>query len=241
MKDTTKTAVVLLAATGGIGLAASSAAAQNTRPAIDASAIVSPADTFAILIGDEQVGTQVVSIRRLDGGYAFREETQTPIGSQITVVSMSSDLTMQTVQQEGTMAGQEMVIDVRYDGEWVEGRALIPRREGVEEVEVRSTVPWDVVDDNVLIGLLPGLNLQLDERFRISVFQSGRNRLVEYVLTVQDAGSVTVPAGSYPALRVEATDGESSIVFLVRARPPHRVLAVEPPGGPLRLVRLGPG
>lgn len=240
MKPVGKIRFIVPVVLAGVTAGASKAGAQDVERAIEPEAVVTAADTFALVIGEERVGTQIVSLERRGDGFVFREKTTSPLGTQTTVVRMTPELAMRSVDQMGTMAGQEMTIQVTYEEGWARGSARVPRRAGVEDVEVQSAVPDYVVDDNALIGLLPGMPLEVGSRTLVSVFQSGRNRLVEYVLTVEDAGSIEVPAGVYPASRVRAESDDSTIVLLVRAEDPHRVLAVEPPGGPLRLVRIGP-
>lgn len=234
-------AVKSLIVLAGIAVGPGPISSQENALMVDVEAVVSAADTFALVVGGETVGTQITSLTREGDSFVFREETRTPRSEQTTVVRMSSALAMKTVHQRGTMAGQEMMIDVTYEAGEARGRARLPSPAGLEEVEVRSAVPEHVVDDNALIGLFPGMRLEVGTRIRVPVFQSGRNRLVEYVLSIEDAGVVAVPAGEYSARRVRARAGSSSIMFLVRAEAPHRVLAVEPPEGPLRIVRIGPG
>lgn len=207
---------------------------------LDTAGAAPQADTFALLVNGREVGRQVLSLERDRGGFVFRETTTTSAGHQTTEVRMDGLLHMLSVHQAGEMGGQAMRIDVEYDDGRATGEARIPGPAGVEEVDVDAAVPEAVVDDNVLMALLPALPLAPGAGLDVPVFSAGTNTLTTYTLRVSEAGPVTVPAGTFEAYRIEVTDGAGPLVLHVSADPPHRLLRLTVAGAPMELVRTGP-
>ena len=144
---------------------------------LDPSGVAPQADTFALLVNGREAGRQVVSLERDPRGFLFRETTTTSAGHQTTEVWMDGGLRMLSVHQEGEMGGQPMRIDVEYDAGRATGTARIPGAGGVQEVEVDAAVPGAVVDDNVLMALLPALPLEPGAELELPVFSAGTNTL----------------------------------------------------------------
>lgn len=213
---------------------------SGQAPPLDPGRASPQADTFALLVNGREVGRQVVSLERDPRGFLFRETTTTSAGHQTTEVRMDSALRMLSVHQEGEMGGQPMRIDVEYDAGRASGKARIPGAGGVQEVDVDAAVPGAVVDDNVLMALLPALPLEPGAELDLPVFSAGTNTLTTYTLTVEEADPVTVPAGEFEAYRVEVTGGAAPLVLHVSAGAPHRLLRLIVTGAPMELVRTGP-
>lgn len=89
--------------------------ARGVQLPIDLEAFAPQVDTFTLEVGGEAVGTQVVSVTSVDGGFLIREVTTTSAGSQSTEVRTDGLLGMRSVRQRGVMGGQAMSIDVDYD------------------------------------------------------------------------------------------------------------------------------
>jgi hypothetical protein len=70
------------------------------------------------------------------------------------------------------------------------------------------------------------------------VFASGQGTLQTHTFTVTGAESVTVPAGTAPAWRIEGTGGQVPVTYWVEQAAPHRLLKLAPAGTPLELVRV---
>lgn len=227
--------VILLAMTW---MFACATPARSTGPAVDAAAVAVQADSFAIQVGGQPFGTQVVTVQRTGAGFHFRETTMTPVADQTTEVTMSEALAMRSVRQEGRSRGQAMRIDVTYADGRAAGSARVPGPDGMTDVTVDAAVPPDVVDDNVLTALLPGMPWEDGATFDVPVFASGKNTLTTHTLRVTGREEVTVPAGTFQAYRVEVT-GSQPLVLHVRLAAPHTVLRIEVVGTPMTVVRTG--
>jgi hypothetical protein len=212
------------------------AAGQSTL--LDPVALLAQADTFTLQISGRAVGSQIVALDRVSGGFVFRETTTTPAGGQTTEVHMDSALAMKTVQQEGEMNGQAMRIDVRYSDARAVGTARVPGPEGMVDLVIDAAVPTGVVDDNVLMALLPALPWTDGATFRLPIFASGRNALVNYTFTVTGREQTEVAGEKLGAFRVEV-EGPQPLVLHVSAVAPHRLLRLQVVGSPMELVRTG--
>ncbi|HEX6587469.1 MAG TPA: hypothetical protein VF039_00490, partial [Longimicrobiales bacterium] len=123
--------------------------------------VLAVADTFAFRVNGQQFGTQVVSVVRSGDGLRFEETSTLPMGSQTSVVFMTSELGMRTVEQRGAFNGQEMRIDVEYGAERASGSALTPTS-GNQAIAIDAVLPAGVVDDNVMVALLPAIDWRSD-------------------------------------------------------------------------------
>ena len=79
----------------------------------------------------------------------------------------------------------------------------------------------------------PALPLADGKTFTMNVFSSGEG--VTKLLTVKVAGveNITVPAGTFPAYRLELSGLQLPVVMHVTRDLPRRLLRIEPVGAPL--------
>lgn len=197
-------------------------------------------DTFDLRVNGSSVGAQIVTLDQVPGGFIFRETTTTSVGGQRTEVYMDSTLAMRTVHQEGQMHGQVMRIEVRYADGRALGTARVPGSEGMVDVVVDAAVPAGVVDDNVLMALLPALPWKEGARLQLPIFASGRNTLAVYTFTVTGSERTGVAGEEIEAFRVEVTGGQP-LVLHVSAAAPHGLLRLQVVGTPVEVVRTGGG
>lgn len=203
---------------------------------LDPAGLAPQADTFALHVNGRDVGRQVITLRRTDAGFLFVETTTTPAGSQTTEVRMDGALRMLSVHQEGEMGGQAMSVRVEYGDGRVTGEARVPGPAGMQDVAVDAAVPAGVVDDNVLMALLPALPLEPGAAIEVPVFSAGTNSVTVYTMTVSDAEAVTVPAGTFDAYRVEVSGGAQPLLLDIGADD-HRLLRLRITGAPMELLR----
>jgi hypothetical protein len=58
----------------------------------------------------------------------------------------------------------------------------------------------------------------------------------QLTMTVAGTETITVPAGTFPAYRVELTGGEQPITFWVSTAEPHRTVKMAFTGAPVEFV-----
>jgi hypothetical protein len=95
-----------------------------------------------------------------------------------------------------------------------------------------------VVDDNVLMTLIPAIDWTATTDVVVPVFHSGQNSSAAMRLRVTGTESVTVPAGTFETFRVESSGDRVPFILFVESAAPHRLVRVEIVGTPVEVVRL---
>jgi predicted Zn-dependent peptidase len=204
--------------------------------AFDRSQIVARTDSFEAVLSGNPFGTQVTSVQLAGDSIVLTEATTLgPSWQQRTTAVLSAaDLGMRRSDQTGTVQNQQSEIHLVYGGGRVTGSAVVPQASGTPKtVAVDTTVPAGAVDDNVLTLIVAALPLAEGKSFSLNVFSSGDG--VTKVVTIKVAGveTVTVPAGTFSAYRLEIAGMQLPVVIHVSADSPRRLLRVAPVGAPL--------
>jgi len=133
----------------------------------------------------------------------------------------------------GTVQGQQMSVQLDYDGLHVRGQARVPGREGPRDVHVDTTLAAGTLDDNQVEALLGALPLAANARFTIPVFDGTTGSGRTLTLNVAGEESVTVPAGTFACWRIEETGGEQPLAFWVAKDAPFVLVKFAMVGMPL--------
>jgi len=186
------------------------------------------------------LGSQTQTVERTADGFTVTQVAMLgPIGTQTTTLTLDERLGMRSVKQTGKMQGMDTRIDVAYANGRATGSAATPQPTGgVKEVQVNAEVPAGAIDDNLVATLLPTMPWAAGAKLTVPVFASGEGALRSYTFTVAGAESVTVPAGTAQAWRIESTGGQVPVTYWVEQAAPHRLLKLAPAGTPLELVRV---
>jgi zinc protease len=133
-----------------------------------------------------------------------------------------------------TQVSAQGAVDVRLSSGKVTGTATLPPALGGDKT----------FDAEVPAGtLLPGMDeyaiamtdLATGKSITLPLFNVGTGSVTPLTLRVTGAEQVTVPAGTFPAFRLEASGGPASVVMFVRQDLPHTVLRQEFVGQPLSI------
>jgi hypothetical protein len=160
----------------------------------------------------------------------------TVIGSfvqQQSTVVLNSDLSMRRTDQTSAVQGQHTEIHLAYAGGRVKGTSQTPQPGGPKTVTVDTTAAAGAVDDNALAVLLPALPLEQGKTFNLNVFSSGEGVTKVVSVKVTAVENVVVPAGTFPAYRLELSGMQLPLVMHVSQQAPRRVVRVAPTGAPL--------
>jgi hypothetical protein len=204
---------------------------------LDAAGLTPFADSAAVLLGGNEAGWMRTSLERTADGFRFVEETQ--IGGvfrQRTEVAMGADGSVRGVTQRGSAQGQETRTDLVYASGRVTGTAVSPGPTGVTTTQVDAAVPEGVVDENLVTVALRTLPLAPGSSHTLAVFSPGGNAVRTHTLRVAGTERVTVPAGAFDVLRVEATGGPAPVTYFVTADAPRRLVRLDALGGQLQMV-----
>jgi len=89
------------------------------------------------------------------------------------------------------------------------------------------------VDDNALTLLLAAMPLEQGKTFNLNVFSTGEGATKVVSVKVAAVENVAVPAGTFPAYRLELSGMQLPIVMHVTRDAPRRVVRIAPTGAPL--------
>ncbi len=207
-------------------------AALVAQSPFDAARVVARSDSFAVMVQGRQVGGIRETIAAADGGFRLTSVQALAGMNQSTEVRFSKSLAMTSVRQEGQARGQAMKIEVTYAGGRARGTATTPGPQGMKTIAVDTTVPAGAVDDNALQALLPALPLGAGRSFQVPVFASGQGTSKVMTVAVSGSESVTVPAGTFEAWKVDVTGGQVPVIFWISKTSP-RVVKLGFAGAPM--------
>jgi zinc protease len=206
--------------------------------ALDLDQVVARRDSFQMLAQGNAIGYQVTDLSFGEDGTVYYSEhvAITVMGmTQNSQVAMQLEpLTMVSVDQTVSMQGMKAVTDLDYADGRVSGQAQTPEPTGtVKTIDVDTDVIDGIIDDNAIQALLPALPLADGEEVTINVFRGGQGTAGQLTFTPDGVQEVTVPAGTFQALRVQVTGGEAPLTFYLSTETPRRIVKLEIVGQPI--------
>ena len=145
---------------------------------------------------------------------------------------------LKPVTVHSTMAlggGAPLEATLTYDGGHVTGQRLVqPSAPGQRPTvaDVDTTFAMDVYSSDQLITLIQAAPLSAGASFTVPIYQDDRNTQSMYTVSVAGRESLTVPAGTFDAWRVNVTGNEAATYWFA-ADGPHRLLKMELAGQPV--------
>ncbi len=200
----------------------------------DRSQIVARSDSFQALVQGKVYGGQLSKVDVAGDSIVYTEATTIGPFQQRSTVVLNADLTMRRTNQTGMVQGQQTEIHLTYAEGRVKGTVMAPQPTGAPKpITVDTIAPPGTIDDNALGVLLAALPLDAGKTFNLNVFSSGEG--ASKVVTVKVAGveNVTVPAGTFPAYRLELSGMQLPVVMHVTQQAPRRLVRIAPTGAPL--------
>ena len=153
---------------------------------------------------------------------------------QRSTVVVNADLSMRRSDQTSTIQTQQTETHLAYANGRVKGTSMSPQQNGTpKSVSVDTTVTAATIDDNALSVFLPALPLETGTMFNLSVFSSGDGVTKSVSVKVGAIENVAVPAGTFPAYRLELSGMQLPIVMHVTEQAPRHVVRIAPTGAPL--------
>lgn len=204
---------------------------------VDLTKLAERTDSFTVLVQGRPLGHQTNTLAKTATGYSYRTDAAIgPIVQQTADVTFGSDLAPQAVKSSGKMQGQDMRVDVTYAMGRVKGTGIAPSPTGMKTVHVDTTIASGVLDDNMITALVPGLRWVPNAKYAVTVFDALGGTFKHLAIQAGAAESVTVPAGTFQALRVEITGQEQPMTMYVTSAAPHRIVKMALAGQPVEFV-----
>ncbi len=201
----------------------------------DRNQIVSRSDSFQVLAQGNAHGSRVLKVDVTPDSIVYTQVTSIGAGlQQRSTVVVNADLSMRRSDQTSTIQTQQTETHLAYANGRVKGTSMSPQQNGTpKSVSVDTTVTAATIDDNALSVFLPALPLETGKMFNLSVFSSGDGVTKSVSVKVGAIENVAVPAGTFPAYRLELSGMQLPIVMHVTEQAPRRVVRIAPTGAPL--------
>ena len=201
---------------------------------LDRSQIVARSDSFRALVQGNPFGGQVAKVELTGDSIVYSESTTIGGFQQSSMVVLNADLTMRRTEQNGTVGAQQTRTQLAYAGGRVKGTAMSAQPSGTpKSVSVDTALAAGTIDDNALALLLPALALEQGKTFNLNVFSSGEGATKVVSVKVTGVEQVVVPAGTFPAFRLELSGMQLPLVMHVSQQAPRRVIRIAPTGAPI--------
>jgi len=204
--------------------------------AFDRSQIVARSDSFQALVQGNVLGGQTAKVDVMGDSIVYTEATTIGQFQQQSRVVLNGDLSMRHTDQTGTVQGQHTEIHLTYAGGRVKGTSMAPQPGGTpKSITVDTTIAAGTVDDNALGLLLSALPLEAGKTLNLNVFSTGEGTTKVVSVKVAALENVAVPAGTFPAYRLELSGMQLPVVMHVTQQAPRRLVRIAPTGAPLVL------
>lgn len=193
---------------------------------------------YQMVFNDNPVGRQVVTISRDGGTIVLADSLDLGLmgmRQHSRVLLDGRTLAVRTVEQSTDMRGQQGITRLEYAGDRVRGTVAVPQRTGtIDQVDVDTTVAPGTVDMNALQAVIPALALEPGTSVTVNVFDSSQLTIWPLTLTVDGTEEISVPAGTFPAVKIELSGGPQPMIFYVTRDTPRQIVKIQPVGQPVR-------
>lgn len=203
--------------------------------ALDRAQIAARTDSFRVTFQGNPIGAVVATVRQTPDSLVYTEQSALGgFAQRTTVVLDPADLSVKQTNQTTTAGGRTTEVHLRYAGGRVSGGGTVPQPGGAPKTyTVDTTLAPGTYDDNVVNLIVPALGLTPGKTFHVTLFSTGEGTAKPYTFKVGTPESVTVPAGTFQAYRIEVTGSQSPFVIHVTTEAPRRVVRTEIVGQPV--------
>ncbi|HUL71407.1 MAG TPA: pitrilysin family protein [Gemmatimonadales bacterium] len=194
-------------------------------------------DTLTVMANGKPVGRQITGLSKSEDGYQYRENTEIQnLVKQTTSVTFGADGGMRKLTQDGTIQGQAIKAALTYGPGRVQGFASLTTTKGPQTTVIDTIVTPEVLDENVLQGLLPAFRLKANASWTLRVFSATENRIRTETLKVAGVEKVALAGGEVEAFRAICSSDNQAVTYFVTTASPHRVIKVAIANTPLEFV-----
>jgi zinc protease len=204
---------------------------------LDLAQLAEREDTLAAMSNGKQVGRQITALSKTEDGFEYRENTEIQnLVKQATSVTFGAEGQMRKLTEDGTIQGQAIKAALTYGPDRVQGFASLTSAKGPQTTVIDTTVTPEVLDENVIQGLLPAFRLKASATWTLRVFSATENRVRPCSLKVTGIEKVALPSGAVEAYRVLLSSDNQAVTYFVTTGTPHRVIRVVIANTPLEFV-----
>lgn len=189
---------------------------------------------FVMRLRGDSVGTARYETRATGSGWRLAETTLLPeVGvDAVYETTVGLDLGPRSFRGTGTMFGEQVDIDVQFDGRRAVGRAQVPQPGGAPLLEIDTPYPPGTLERTSTFFLLSALPLADDVVLGMRWLNTYTGAVEQLSAVVTGRETVAVPAGEFEAFRVELRGGTPSQVVWISTTSPRELVRIEVVGQP---------
>jgi hypothetical protein len=204
--------------------------------ALDPAQFAAHSDSARVLVQGNPVGFTVSEVRRPGDSLVYAERSNLGNGAfqqQTTVVLDPADGSVRRLDQVTTQQGQKAETHLIYAAGRVKGSSSSPQQDGsVKRFDVDTAPPPGTIDENAVPFVVPALPLAPGKTFTMTFFTPSENAIKVLTFKVGASESVSVPAGTFQAFRIDVTGSRVPFTMYVGTDVPRRVVKTEFVGQP---------
>ena len=179
---------------------------------------------YAIEANGQAVGSLVFTTAAKDMGYVLTTETTIGAVKDVSNVRVDDSLKPIGATRQLTGAGQsDFTLMTIYD----KGKLMIQAKTSAGDKAATIDVPADAWDNDQLLMSIRSLPLAAGYTYTLTNVVGANAGLIKTQLTVVGTESVTVPAGSFNAYKVEMSFGQSKQYIWVDTGTAHHIVKYE--------------
>lgn len=186
---------------------------------------------YRVLFRGRELATLSVDVERTaDGGLRVREQLSGALGDETTRYTTTAGVSPVSATRTGQVGPVSTELHLSYAEGRVTGRAVVPVDEpsgsvppDVREVSVERELPRGTVDGNMVLVSIMASRLEEGSAVALDVFRPG-DGVVRARAEVVGRERVEVPAGGFPAWRVELATDQGAFTVWVPRSPPRMLL-----------------
>jgi zinc protease len=204
--------------------------------ALDPAQFAAHIDSSRVLIQGNSAGFTVSEVRHPADSLVYTERSNLANGAfeQHTTLRLDpGDGSVRQVDQVTVQQGRKVETHLTYTGGRVKGSSATPQPDGsVQRFDIDTVLPPGTVDENAVPFVVPALPLAVGKALTMTFFTPSENAVKPLTFKVSGPESVTVPAGTFQAYRIDVTGSRVPFTMYVSTDTPRRVLKTEFVGQP---------
>jgi zinc protease len=196
----------------------------------DASRLTAGTHVYDFLVQGNRIGSATVALRRDGDVWVQEERIESPMVQQESELRFgATDFRPISTRSTATQGPARMEVELAVEGGRLRGRAGLPPQMGGPRDVDRAAEPGMLLPGMEVLALMTA-DLAEGLSFGIPVYRAMDDAVSTLTARVAAREAVTVPAGTFPAYRVELEGPEPRTLWL-RADAPHIVLRQSLAGG----------
>ena len=198
--------------------------------------LVARRDSFHVMVQGNMMGTRVSEVTQFGDSVVLEQVIAIPIAgvNQTTRIVLSSALDVRSVDETMSVGPMSGEVHYTFNAGHVVGQGRVPEPQAgdMKDIAVDEPMVPGLTAMGALVVLLPTMDLAEGASFTVMILTASEGTFMPVTITVAATEEITVPAGTFAAIRIEIT-GTDTPIHMHLSADDHRVLKIVPVGQPV--------